>query len=149
MDEVGRLGVVDLDPPVEVARERRREQRLELALAGAPVEPAGDENRLACRRDSQPLELVDRGRERVAAGIAGRPGSGSSGGSTTIVTVPPRVTSASSGEPESGKRSASRTAAATSATPSEGRRGRSTTPSPTFTTAIREPDGSGTRGIKR
>ena len=149
VDEVGRLGVVHLDPAVEAARERRGEQRLELALAGAPVEPAGDENRLARRRDAQPLELADRGGERVAAGSPGAPGSGSSGASTTSVAVPPRETSASSGEPESGKRSASRTAAATSTTPSEGRRGRSTTPSRTFTTAIREPDGIGTRGIRR
>ena len=61
--------------------------------------------------------------------------------------MPPRVTSASTGAPERGKRSASRTAAATSTTPSEGRRGRSTTPStPAFTTATRDPDGIGTRG---
>ena len=47
VDEVVRLGVVHLDPAVEAARERRRDQRLELALPGPPVEPAGDEDRLA------------------------------------------------------------------------------------------------------
>ena len=72
VDEVGRLGVVHLDPAVKAAGERRREQRLELALAGSPVEPAGDEDRLARGRDAEPLQLVDRGGERVAARIAGR-----------------------------------------------------------------------------
>ena len=74
VDEVGCLGVVDLDPAVEAPGERRREQRLELALARPPVEPAGDEDRLARRRDAEPLELVDRCGERIPAGIARRAG---------------------------------------------------------------------------
>ena len=74
VDEVGRLGVVHLDASVEVAGERRCEQRLELAVPGPPVEPARDQDRLARRRDAEPFELLDRGGERVAPRVTGRAG---------------------------------------------------------------------------
>ena len=43
-------------------------------MAGAPVEPAGDENRLARRRDAEPLQFVDRGGECATARVARRSG---------------------------------------------------------------------------
>src|SRR5439155_21067 len=74
------------------------------------------------------------------------PGSGSCGGSTTIVTRAPRETRASSGSPASGKRSASRTAAPTSATASPGGGGRRTSASSAaVTTTRRDPASRGTR----
>ena len=82
----------------------------------------------------------------VRRGSLGDPGMGRAVGSTTIVALPPRGTSASSGEPASGKRSASRTAAAMSAIGSTGRGGARTTAfSPASTTAMREPERTGTR----
>ena len=55
-----------LDRAVEAAGGHGREERLELPVAGAAVEAAGDEDRLSLRRDAEPLELGERGRERVA-----------------------------------------------------------------------------------
>ena len=69
VDEVGRLGVVHLDVAVEAPREGGRDERLELALARAPVEAAGDEDRLLPRRHAEPLELLDRRRERRPARV--------------------------------------------------------------------------------
>src|SRR5438034_7594169 len=75
-------------------------------------------------------------------------GMGSAGGSTTIVARVRRRTSASSGSPWSGNRSASRTEAATSATASAGGGGRSTIASSgAVAITSREPDRSGTLGI--
>ena len=79
-------------------------------------------------------------------GSCNTPGRGSVGGSTTIVARPPRVTSASSGSPASGNRSASRIAARMSATCSPGGGGRMTTASSgASTTATRVPKSSGSR----
>ena len=58
-----------LDPAPERASRGRREQRFELAAPGAAAQPAGDEDRLALRRHSQPLELADRRLERRLARI--------------------------------------------------------------------------------
>src|SRR6184192_2035153 len=75
-------------------------------------------------------------------------GMGSAGGSTTIVARVRRRTSASSGSPWSGNRSASRTEAATSATASAGGGGRRTIASSgAVAITSREPDRSGTLGI--
>ena len=148
VDEVGRLGVVHLDPAVEAAA--RTTARAALRARGCPaLRLSPPATRIVWRvvGHAEPLQLVDRGGERVpGAGRRARPAGEAPAPRRRASRVPPRETSASSGEPESGKRSASRTAAATSTMPSEGRRGRSTTPSRTFTTATREPDGIGTRG---
>ena len=71
VDQISRLDIVHLDSPVEAPRVLGGDEVLELALAGAPVEAAGDEDRLVLRPHAQALELVDRGRERVAARIVG------------------------------------------------------------------------------
>ena len=70
LDEVLALGVVDLDPPVEAARELRRDEELELPVARAAAESAGDEQRLAVERRSGAVELGHRRRDRGAARIA-------------------------------------------------------------------------------
>src|SRR6266536_2889635 len=84
----------------------------------------------------------------ICRGSGVEAGIGSAGGSTRIVARVRRLTSASSGSPWSGNRSASRTAAATSATPSAGGGGRRTIAS-SGAAAItsRDPDRRGTRGI--
>ena len=69
----------------------RGEQRFQLAVPGSPVEPAGDEDRLARTGHAEPLQLVDRrARARSGAGRRAPPAAGSSGASTTSVAVPPR-----------------------------------------------------------
>ncbi len=70
LDEVLALGVVDLDPPVEAARELRRDEELELPVARAAAQSAGHEQRLAVERRSGPVELGHRRRDRGAPGIA-------------------------------------------------------------------------------
>ncbi len=75
------------------------------------------------------------------------PGSGSAGGSTTMVARPSRGTSSASGGPASGNRSASTTASATSAIGLTGGGGRTTTAlSGALTTTTREPTSNGRRG---
>ena len=91
LDEILALGIVDLDPPVEAAREFRRDEELELPVARAAAESAGHEERLAVER-----RLPARSSSAIVAAIAVRrgsprePGIGSDGGSTTIVARAPR-----------------------------------------------------------
>jgi hypothetical protein len=59
---------------VEAARVLGRYELFELAVTGPAVEAAGDQDRLALRPHTQPLELVDRRRERVLARIVWRAG---------------------------------------------------------------------------
>ena len=67
--EILALDVMHLDVTVEAARKLRRDQRLEPIAARAPREPAGDEQCLVARWNSQPLELRncggDRGMSRI------------------------------------------------------------------------------------
>ena len=146
LDEVRALGVVHLDPAVEPPGELGMHEELQLAVPGPPGEPAGDEQRLPLERAPARSSSIIVAAIAVRRGSFGDPGIGSAGGSTTTVARPPRGTSASSGCPASGKRSASRTAAAMSAIGSTGGGGASTiASSPASTTASREPYGSGTR----
>ena len=71
LDEILALGIVDLDPPVEAARELRRDEELEVAVSRATAQSAGHEQRLAVERRSGPVELGHRRRDRGAPGIAG------------------------------------------------------------------------------
>src|SRR6266540_5846534 len=96
--------------------------------------------------------MPNRSSSATAAAIAdwrgsrSEPGSGRCGGSTTIVARAPRDTSASSGSPARGKRSASRTAAPTSATKSPGGGFcRTIASSSAVTTTSRDPASSGIR----
>ena len=70
LDEILALGVVHLDPPVEAARELRRNEELELPVARATAQSAGHEQRLPVERRSGPVELGHRRRDRGAPGIA-------------------------------------------------------------------------------
>jgi hypothetical protein len=58
IDEAGVLGVVHLDHSVKASGELGRDELLELALAGAPCEPARDEEGLPLERDPGATELV-------------------------------------------------------------------------------------------
>jgi hypothetical protein len=79
LDQVLTLDVVHLDVAVEAARERRRHEPFEQLLAGAPGQPAGDEQCLVPAWDAQPLELVDGRLDRRLARVALAPGEGQSG----------------------------------------------------------------------
>ena len=119
--EVVVLDVVDDDRAAEVARATRAEERLELAAAGSPAEPAGDEHRLTLGWARRPRELVQRRpRARSRRGSSSTAGSGSDGVSTTTVAPAAARRERPSGCPASGNRSASATAAATSASGSSG-----------------------------
>ena len=69
MDEVRRLRVVNDDLAVEPAGRDRWEKRLLLAVPGPAVEATCHEDRLLPRRHAQPLELDERGCERLAARV--------------------------------------------------------------------------------
>ena len=76
LDEILALGIVDLDPPVEAAREFRRDEELEVPVARAAAQSAGHEERLAVERRSGPVELghrrCDRSAPRIAEGARDR-----------------------------------------------------------------------------
>jgi hypothetical protein len=75
LDEVGALGVVHLYAPVETAGEGRRDERLQLAVAGSARESSGHEECLALEGDSRLGQLFHRGRDRAAAGVERRAGN--------------------------------------------------------------------------
>ena len=101
LDEVGVLDVVDLDPAVEAARELGRDERAP-ARAGPSRRARPPATRIVWSLDRRRRSARARRRSPrspAAAGRARRAGSGSAGGSTTIVARPPRRASASSGSP--------------------------------------------------
>ena len=67
--EVVARRVVHLDRAAEVARAGGAQDRLELAAAGAALEPAGDQDRVLLGGHPEPLELVDHGGDRLLARI--------------------------------------------------------------------------------
>ncbi len=67
--EVRRLRVVNRDHAVEAAGGDRWEERLLLPVPGAAVEASRDQDRLPLRGHAKPLELGERGRERLAARV--------------------------------------------------------------------------------
>src|SRR6185295_4665119 len=70
LHQIFALDVMHFDMTVEAARKLRRDQRFEPIASCAPREPAGDEQCLVARWNSQPLELRncggDRGMSRIA-----------------------------------------------------------------------------------
>ena len=110
LDERWILGVVhDAPRRGSPARSCGEYERLELPAPGPAGEARRDEDRLLRVGDAEAPQLVTVAAIASRRGSTGAPGSGSDGGSTTIVTRPPRGTSPSSGGPASGKRRASRT----------------------------------------
>ena len=69
MDEVRRLCVVNLDRAVEAAGGDWWKERLLLPVARPAVESSGDQDRLLLRPHAEPLELGERGRERLASRV--------------------------------------------------------------------------------
>ena len=70
VDEVVALDVVDLHVPVEATRELVGDEARQQFVAGAAREAARDEQRLVPALDSQPLELLDRGGDRLLSRVA-------------------------------------------------------------------------------
>ena len=74
LDEVLGLGVVDDDAAAEAPPELGRDEQADLARRRPPQQAAGDEDRQP--GDAEPLELVDRRRDRVVPRpVRARPGS--------------------------------------------------------------------------
>ncbi len=74
--EVGVLGVVHLDDSVKPPGELRRDELLELALAGASGQPSSDEEGLSLERDTGATELIHGRGDRRAPWIIRRPRDG-------------------------------------------------------------------------
>ena len=76
LDQVLPLDVVHLDVTVEVAREFRRDECLQLLVARASGQSAGDEERLVAGGNAEPFQLGhrrgDRGLARVSLGTRQR-----------------------------------------------------------------------------
>src|SRR5918999_5884839 len=70
LDEIVPLDVVNLDVPVETAREFRRDERLQLVVAGTPREPTRDQQGLVAGWDAETLQLGHGRSDRGLTGVA-------------------------------------------------------------------------------